>query len=180
MRVFFESWAEIDAFVKRLDLVVCPRCGAQGAMARHGWRRKYDSRGRRRVSGRRIRCLPRRGGCRRTPCLRPGNMLPRRWLDAEELERFIRELMRSRSVKAAWERCDIRMSLDSGYRLYRRLWLCLPILRARLCSRAPPPEDTSRKSALIQAFEHLHSAFQDGGKISSYQQGFQTDFLAVA
>lgn len=179
MRVFFKSWAEIDAFVHRLHLLVCSGCGAQGTMGQHGWRRKYDSSGRLRVSGRRIRCLPRRGGCGKTPCLKPGHILPRRWFDAEELERFIRELMHGRSVKAAWERCGIRMSLDSGYRLCRRLRLCLPILRTRLFTRAPPAA-LSGRSALIQVFEHLHSAFSDDGRISSYQQTFQRDFLAVA
>lgn len=114
-----------------------------------------------------------------TPCLRPGNILPRRWFDAEELQRFIRELMRGRSVKKAWECCGIRMSLDSGYRLYRRLWLCMPVLRTQLCSRAPPPANAGAKSALIQALEHLHSAFSQDGVVSSYQQSFQKDFLAL-
>jgi len=181
MQVFFRSWAEIGAFVEQLHLLVCPRCGAQGSMGPHGWRRTYDSRGRRRTSGRRIRCLPRRGGCGKTPCLRPGNILSRRWIDAAELERFIRELVHGRSVKAAWERCGMRMSLDSGYRLYRRFWLCLPILRTRLCSRAPPPPCGQEKSALHQMFAHLGSALKaDGMGVRTYQQAFQKDFLAVA
>lgn len=115
-----------------------------------------------------------------TPCLRPGNIVPGRWFDAEELESFLRALMRARSVKAAWEATGIRMSLDSGYRLYRRLRLCLPVLRTRLCARAPPPTGAGGKSALRQAYEHLRSAFGDDGRICSYQLAFQTPFLAVA
>ena len=178
--MFFKSWAEIEAFVRGLHEVICPRCGARGAMGPHGVRWRYDSRGRQRRSSRRIRCLPRRGGCGKTPCLRPGNILPRRWFDANDLERFIRELMRSRSVKAAWERCSIRMSLDTGYRLYRRLCRCQPVLRTRLCSRAPPPEEKSAGSALLQVFEHLCSALGDDGAVSAYQLVLQKDFLAIA
>lgn len=179
MRVFFKSWAEIDAFVRGLHEVICPRCGGRGVMRPHGWRWRYDRQGQAHARGRRICCLRRRGGCGKTPCLRPGSVLPRRYFEADDLDRFIAELMHARSIKAAWERCGIRMSLDTGYRLYRRLWLCLPILRTQLCSRAPPPEGRGLESALQQAFEHLCSAFGDDGMVSTYQRVLQKDFLAV-
>ena len=71
------------------------------------------------------------------------------------------------------------LSLDSGYRLYRRLGLCQSVMRTQLCARAPPPK-MKAGAPLLQVFKHLREAFVSGCPIAAYQEHFQKDFLAMA
>ena len=42
MDCFFESWAEIAAFLGRLVFMRCPLCGASGALGSHGFIYGYN------------------------------------------------------------------------------------------------------------------------------------------
>jgi hypothetical protein len=181
MRVFFRTRAEIEQFLARLHLLSCPFCGAVGTLIRHGYIRWFHSPENSGIRAWRIRCKksPRRRGCGRAPSIRLGDVLPRRCFDAKQLWAFIRALQQARSIKSAWERAAIPLSLDTGYRLYRHLGRCQSVLRTHLCARAPPPR-VKTGVPLLQVFTHLEEAFARGCPISAYQEHFQRSFLAMA
>ena len=181
MRVFFRTRTEIEIFLSRLPLLTCSFCGAVGTLVRHGYIRWFHSPEKSGIRAWRIRCKksPRRRGCGRAPSIRLGESLPRRCFDARQLWAFIQALRQARSIKAAWEKADIPLSLDTGYRLYRRLNRCQSVLRTQLYARAPPPK-IKTGAPLFQVFAHLQAAFGDLGPIRAYQEYFQKDFLAVA
>jgi len=108
-----------------------------------------------------------------------GDALFRRCFNAKQLWAFIKALEHARSIKSAWERAAIPLSLDTGYRLYRRLGRCQSVLRSHLCARAPPPK-VKAGVPLLQAFAHLKEAFDRGCPVSAYQEHFQRSFLALA
>lgn len=87
--------------------------------------------------------------------------------------------MRGDSIKAAWEYSGIRLHLENAYRIRHRLLLVQPVLRTRLCSRAPPPTKNTAGSPLLQVFDHLQAAFGTENPISTYQEVLQRDFLAT-
>lgn len=102
MNCFFESWAEIAAFLGRLVFMRCPLCGASGALGSHGFIRGWvDDTGDEGVRARRIRCRPEKGGCGRTWSLRPGDRLFRYCFGTRQAWVFLRGILRGRSVKAA-------------------------------------------------------------------------------
>jgi hypothetical protein len=102
MRIFFEGWDEIDAFLERLAAMRCPACGASGTFARHGFVYGHlDDRGAWGVRARRIRCRPKKGGCGKTWSLRPGARLFRFCFGTQQAWNFLREVLAGRSVKAA-------------------------------------------------------------------------------
>lgn len=183
MRMFFRTWKEIRIVLDNLAAMQCPFCGTSGCLVRHGFIRGFVSHDRRGIRARRVRCKksPRRKGCSRSFSLRIAGTLPRRCFSAKGLWAFIQQLRQGKSIKAAWENSPIRMSLDTGYRLYKRLQLCQPILRSQLCCRSPPPsEKKSAGAPLLQVFDHLRKAFDGDCPVSAYQECFQKDFLAIA
>lgn len=181
MQVFFKTQEEIEGFLTRLPFLRCPFCGAMGTLIRHGYIRWYRSPTDSGIRAWRIRCKksPRRRGCGRAPSIRLGECIPLRCFDARQLWSFIRALQQTRSIKSAWEQADIPLSLDTGYRLYRRLGRCQSVLRTHLCARAPPPK-MKAGAPLLQVFKHLREAFAGGCPIAAYQEHFQRNFLALA
>lgn len=182
MRVFFKTVAEVDAFLECLASVSCPRCGARGAMIRHGcihWFRTPEEHG---IRAWRVHCQKRRGcgGCGHAPSIRLGGYLPGHCCDAGQLWAFMQALIHARSIKAAWEQAGIPLSLDTGYRLHRRMLRCLSVLRTRLCARAPPPEGEKAGTPLHETLAHLTAAFATRNPIADYQVHFQQGFLALA
>ena len=183
MRFFFRNWQDIQIVFEKLAAMRCPFCNVSGTLIGHGFNRGFVAHNRRGVRSRRIRCKksPLRKGCGITFAICPADSLPRRCFSAKGLMSFIEKLRQGKSVKRSWEECGIRLSLDVGYRLYRRLLLCLPVLRTQLCSRAPPPEKKNGAgSPLLQTFDHLEKVFGDKCAISAYQETLQRDFLAIA
>jgi hypothetical protein len=181
MQVFFRTKTEIESFLTRLPFLSCPFCGAAGTLVRHGYIRWCHSPQKSGIRAWRIRCKksPRRRGCGRAPSVRLGDSIPRRCFSARQLWVFIQALLNARSIKAAWERAGIPLSLDTGYRLYRRLGRCQSVLRTHLCARAPPPK-VKTGMPLFQVFAHLKEAFGRGCPIRTYQETYQRDFLALA
>lgn len=173
---------EVEEFLGRLCCLRCPSCGVIGNLIRHGYIRWHSSPEKGGIRAWRIHCQKRRGqgGCGHAPSIRLGDCIPRRCFSAEQLWAFLRALSQARSVKAAWEQAGIPMSLDTGYRVYRRLLRCQSLLRTRLCARAPPPEATSAGTPILLTLAHLKQAFATKHPVSDYQVEFQQSFLAVA
>jgi len=181
MRVFFGTKTEIESFLTRLPLLSCPFCGAVGTLIRHGYIRWFHTPEDNGIRAWRIRCKksPRRKGCGKTRSIRLANAMFRRGFDAKQLWAFLRALQQARSIKSAWERAALPLSLDTGYRLYRRLNRCQSVLRTHLCARAPPSK-VKTGVPLFQVFTHLKEAFGRGCPVGAYQEHFQRSFLALA
>ncbi len=102
MRIFFEDWNEINAFLNQLARMRCPACGAIGSFGRHGFIYGHlDDRGAYGIRARRIRCRPEKGGCRRTWSLRPGDRLFRYCFGTKQAWAFLKGILNGRSIKAA-------------------------------------------------------------------------------
>lgn len=168
-------------FLSRLSLLCCPFCGARCTLVRHGFVRWFVSPEKHGIRAWRLRCKKsaRRNGCGKSWSIRLSQCIPRRCFSASQLWAFIRKLLTERSVKRALERSEIPISLDTGYRLCRRLCLCQSVLRTHLCARAPPPK-IKAGTPLLQVFAHLKEAFGRGCPIRGYQETFQRSFLAIA
>lgn len=183
MRFFFRTWRDIRIVIANLSAMNCPKCGMAGTLILHGFLRGFLSPKRRGIRGRRVRCKKskRRKGCGVTFSLKLAATLPRRCFRARGLWAFIQRLRDGMSVKAAWEQCGIRLSLDTGYALYKRLQLCQPVLRTQLCSRSPPPKEGSgAASPLLKVFDHLQVVFGDESTVTAFQEALQRDFLATS
>ena len=182
MCVFFRTAEEIEIFLDQLPSLVCPFCGAVEVVIRYGTIRWSHSPERCGIRAWRVRCKksPHRNGCGVTWSIRLGDSLLRRSFSAQQLWAFLSELLKARSIKQAWERAKIPLSLDSGYRLYRHLCRCQSVLRTQLCARAPPPAGRTGVP-LFQVFHHLKEAFAAATcQICAYQVHFQRSFLATA
>jgi hypothetical protein len=182
MPTFFQTREEIEFFLDHLVSLVCPFCGAVEVVIRHGYIRWSDSPEQQGIRAWRVRCKksPQRNGCGTTWSIRVGDRLPHRTFSALHLWAFLTQLQQACSIKNAWERANIPLSLDTGYRLYRHLRQCQSVLRTHLCARAPPPE-AKTGVPLFQVFHHLQEAFATATcQISAYQTHFQRSFLATA
>lgn len=181
MQGFFKTAEEVELFRDKLPFFRCPFCGTTGALIRHGYTRWSHSPHKSGIRGWRVRCKSgdRHAGCRATWLLRRGDTLPRRCFSATQLWAFIRTLLDARSLKSAWERSGFPCSLDTAYRVRRRLVRCQSVLRTRLSDRAPPPE-VKTGVPLFQVLAHLRKAFGNESPIERYQESVQRDFLATA
>ena len=181
MQFFFQTVEEIGMFRSTLPFCRCPACGMIGAMIRHGYTYWSISPTENGIRGWRIRCKSsnHHEGCGATWLLRLGDTLPRRCFSAKQLWAFIQTLLDTRSLKQAWERSGFPCSLDTAYRVYRRLQRCQTVLRTHLCARGPPPRGKTGVP-LFHVFAHLEKEFGILSPITAYQISFQKDFLAVA
>lgn len=181
MPLFFSTPEEIEAFRSTLPVCRCPFCGLVGALIRHGftyWSHSPKENG---IRGWRVRCNPtnHHSGCGATWLLRRGDTLPRRCFSAKDLWTFIQAILDSRSLRNAWERSGFPTSLETAYKVYRRLVRCQSLLRTRLCDRGPPPK-IKTGVPLFQMFAHLQEEFGNVSPVGGYQESFQRDFLATA
>lgn len=181
MQVFFRTLGEKERFLSQLSLLHCPSCGTVGTLIRHGFIRWSDSPEKSGIRAWRIRCKksPRRRGCGRAPSVRLGDSIPRRCFSAQQLWAFIQALLRERSIKRAWERAGIPLSLDTGYQIYRHLCRCQSVLRTHLSARAPPPT-LKAGVPLFHVFAHLKEVFGRECPVRAYQETLQRNFLALA
>ncbi|MCK5806312.1 MAG: hypothetical protein KAI66_26005 [Lentisphaeria bacterium] len=184
MQRFFSNKGELEGFCRRLPTLVCSRCGATGRFVRHGYIRGAISPGAYGIRGWRIFCdpdSPHGRGCGWGPGLWLSATLLRRCFTAEQLLLFILALCAAGSVRAAWHKSGIGLSMRTGYRLHKRLGLCQSILRTCLRSRAPPPKSKSASSSpLLQVLTHLQETFGKSRAVTAYQEALQKDFLALA
>ena len=181
MQMFFKTAEEVELFRDKLPFLRCPSCGRIGALIRHGYTRWTHSPHKSGIRGWRVRCKPGdlHQGCGGTCLLRRGDTLPRRCFSSTQLWAFMQVLLDARSLKSAWERSSLPASLDTAYRLYRRLLRCQSVLRTHLCARGPPPK-AKTGVPLFQVLAHLEKAFGNDSPVERYQESLQRDFLATA
>ena len=183
MRVFFRTIQDIEVFRSNLHMVRCPKCGRTGSMVKHGYTHGFSKDAQKQKERRRWRiyCKPNksRNGCGHAPSVALSETIPHHCFSTFDLWRFILALKKSRSIKSAWESSGMQRSLDTGYRLFKRLHLCQSRLRTNLISRAPPPAE-GNASALFQVFEHLKESFGNDDPASHYQECFQQGILATS
>lgn len=178
---YFSDKKELAWFLNERMQVVCPRCGATGTFVRHGYIRGAVSPTEYGIRGWRIFCdpdSPRGRGCGWAPALWLSRTILHRCFTAEQLLVFIFALIAGLSVRAAWRRSGIGLSLVTAYRLHKRLDECQSVLRTRLSSRDPPAKNTeSAGTPLLQVLTLLQETL---GSVAAYQEELQRDFLAVA
>ena len=159
----------------------CPRCGRTGFLIRHGFLRGYADSGEAICErGQRFFCSNRyrRGGCGKTFCILFAEILPRMALRASTFWKYIDGVRRGLSRKAAWEQLRIGPSLQTGYRLWRRLERSQTALRSLLAREGPPPA-AETDQPIFQLLAHMETAFaQATCPISAFQARFQHPFLS--
>lgn len=181
MQRYFSNKGAVDRFLSERMQKVCPRCGATGTFVRHGYIRGAVSPTEYGIRGWRIFCdpdSPHAQGCGWAPALWLSRTLLHRCFTAEQLLVFIFALIAGLSVRAAWRRSGIKLSLVTAYRLRKRLDRCQSVLRTHLSSRDPPAKGTeSAGTPLLQVLTLLQKTL---GSVAAYQEELQRDFLAVA
>jgi len=113
------------------------------------------------------------------PSIRLSGSLIRRYFTTGQLLLFMLALCEGAPVHAAWRQSGFPSSRRTAYRLRRRLMLCRSVLRSRLCTRAPPSGKECAGPAEESVFRHLQETVGVHRTISSYQETFQRDFLAL-
>lgn len=127
--------------------------------------------------GQRVFCSNRgnRTGCGKTTALVLCDVLPRHTVGAKALWAWVIGLLGGKSVRQA--SMKLPFALETFRSLKTKITRDLDRIRTRLMGLSPPP--SSRQSeALLQTFEHLHSAFAASAcPVASFQLHFQTPFL---
>jgi len=160
-------------------MLMCPVCKKIGTMVKHGYKYTYSSKADKSIRLWRIRCSKERNGCGYAPGLSLSETIPFYSFTASELWLFILALIKTTSINAAWNCAKIGTSVNTGYRIYKRLLLCQSRLRTNLTSRAPPPK-AENAGILFQVFAHLKEVFGGQKTITEYQQYFQKSILSAA
>lgn len=178
---FAQNQQELDALCLRTKLRACPHCGRVGALILHGFLRGNAERTACRiVRGRRFFCSNRhrRQGCGRTHSVLLAELLERCTVTTATLSDFVAGVSRGQSRHATWKRLTTgTFSLQTGYRIWRRLTLALPHLRSRLVAETPPPE-SSNKEPLSQLIEHCRLVCQSSdAPFARFQNRFQVPLL---
>jgi hypothetical protein len=129
-----------------LKLAPCPHCRRTGALNGHGLLRGYaEGESAVVVRGRRVFCSnrARRPGCGQTFSVRLRAVLAGFVVRTLTLWLFVSAVVSGLTRRAAWLRATgatgAKLSLSSGYRLWRRLSAAQSALRARLWREAPAP-----------------------------------------
>jgi len=177
---YVASFADFEPFRQGLKLMPCPHCGAVGFLICHGFLRGYNEEGLPGfVRGRRFYCSNRgrKRGCGRTFSVLLAGVLRRCIVPARTLWQFLQGLWRGLNRKAAWERTTRRFSLETAYRLARRVNRRQSALRTLLARRSAPPQSDSPEP-LVQLLAHLENLFAASAcPIAAFQSEFQQPFL---
>ncbi len=177
---YFSNESELDQYRRSLKSVQCPRCGRVGFLIGHGFLVGYTEAGQEMVfRGRRFFCSNRyrRRGCGRTFSVMLADVLVGFMVRAGTLFAFLRTVAEGASRKAAWEKSAGAFSLESGYRMWRRLSEAQAHIKAMLCRQRPPPYSPSDEP-LVQLLEHLQCVFPlSDCPFEEFQIRFQTPLL---
>ena len=172
--------SELLQYQRELKFVSCPHCGQVGFLICHGFLCGYAETGQEiAVRGRRIFCSNRyrRRGCGRTFSVLLADVLRGFVVRAGTLWRFVLGVIGGLSRKASWERVQTDFSLESGYRLWRRIQGAQSRIRELLCRERPPPQSFSDEP-LFQLVTHLQCVFaSDQCPFAGFQTRFQTAVL---
>ncbi len=171
---------ELQQYRDSLKLSQCPACGRVGFLICHGFLKGYSTVGQDRiVRGRRFFCSNRfrKGGCGKTFSVFLADMLLGFIVTTGILWNFLLGIEADRSPKAAWESAAGNFSIESGYRLLRRLRESQSHLRTFLLKERPPPECDSDNS-LVQLIAHFKTVFPlDACPFTQFQIHFQEALL---
>ncbi len=119
----------------------------------------------------------RRGGCGRTFSICFAEILPRHTVSASLLWQWLIGLLAVDSLKAAAEAARLPFSLETVYRLRRRLHRRLDSLRTALCREQEPPR-SRQADPLLQTVEHLQAVFAHSAcPPAAFQLHFQRPVL---
>ena len=170
----------LEQYRQSLKSTCCPHCGEAEQLISHGFLRGYAEAGSERViRGRRFFCSNRhqRRGCGRTFSILLAQFLRRCIISAESVGRFLAGVCQGQNRKTAWEHTHCRLSLESAYRIAKRVQRMQSRLRTLLCRKGSPP--ASRASdPLCQVLGHLQQAFaRTACPVAAFQVHFQQPFL---
>lgn len=172
-------------FRRTLGTVACPHCAVTGGLIGHGCLRGYiDTGAARAVRGHRFLCSRRacRAGCGLTFSVIFSYLLKGSMVGLRALVPFVRAVVSGSTRRSAWRQVAAKlMSLQTAYRICKRLTLAQIQIRARLCRLCPPPGSSS-SLPLAQLIDHLHDAFPctDTPRcpFEAFQLHFQASLLA--
>lgn len=177
---YINSAADLDQWRNQLKCVPCPHCGATGFLICHGCLRGYgQTKDCSTIRGRRFFCSnrDRRRGCGKTFSILFADLLRNFSVPAATLWNFIKRVANGLSRKAAWEGLDSIFSLETAYRLWRRIRHSQIPIRARLSQEKPPPA-TDSSEPLFEMTAHLQTIFPSAScPITAFQEEFQQGFL---
>lgn len=174
---FFPGLPAMEAFLRRLPGVACPKCRHAGALKRHGFIRGHVSPSEHGIRAWRVFCNPKRGGYGHAPSVRLDASLHHRCVSSAVLWAFLSAWTDKASVREAWEAAGEPLSPDCARRVLRGLHAANAALRATLSARAPPPEDQKgARNPSVQTLLHLRSVFGTEDPIRAYQAGVQEPF----
>jgi hypothetical protein len=144
-------------FKRGLKLRACSHCGRVGFLIGHGCLFGYcDASSQRVVRGHRMFCSDRgrRMGCGCTSSVLFGFLMARFMVSHSVLFAFVGKVVGGKTRHGAWKAMARNaMSLQSAYRLWKRLVASQHHIRARLCAVAPPPPSQSI-SSVAHLLEH--------------------------
>jgi len=180
-KIYCSNEAALQQYRLEIKLEQCPQCGQVGFLIGHGFLRGYSDVGQEYVlRGRRFFCSNRyrRRGCGGTFSVLLADVLLGFVVRAQTLWLFFQAVLKGGlSRKAAWERVKGDLSLESGYRLWRKLLEAQFHIRTMLNRERPPPA-CSDEAPLAQLLAHLRLVFPATDcPFSSFQHYFQTPLL---
>jgi len=177
---YFSNESALDQYRREVKFVPCPHCGRMGFLIGHGFLFGYAEAGQEIVvRGRRFFCSNRyrRRGCGLTFSVLLADVLVGFVVRTYTLFAFLQGVADGLSRKAAWGRVAGSFSLESGYRLWRRLSEAQTHIKAVLCRQRPPPYSTAAEP-LVQVRDHLRYFFPTSDCLfTSFQRRFQTPLL---
>ena len=159
----------------------CPHCGCLGSLNRHSRAVGNDPKAAdgERFRGQRVYCSSRgqRGGCGRTFAFLLADILPRHTLTASLVWPWLVQVLAGLSLNAAAEKLRLPFTLETIYRLGRRLHQRLDALRTRLY-REQSPVASPHADPLRQTVEHLQAVLAGSPcPPADFQLRFQLPFL---
>lgn len=179
-KYYVSSVEEAEQYRLCLKLQPCPHCGSVGFLVCHGFLRGYDEHGEFSVRGWRVFCSNRfrRKGCGGTFSFTLDSVLRRLSISSHTLWGLVCAIAAGAGIKAAWKNAKTSCSLQTVYRLWRRLKFAQSSLRTLLCRESSPPPCLAA-NPLTQLLEHIKTVFPNAScPFAALQNRFQRFLLA--
>lgn len=166
---------ELIEYKKNIKLMDCIHCKRSGCLHSHGYQKGYCEDGK--LGLRRWRVICTKEVCGKTSSTLIGKLLPHHLITSVDLWDFIKGILKGLNPKAAWDATSRTFSLDTAYRLHKKLIDSQTTIRQTLVKEIPPPK-TNSKNPLVQTLEHLKALFPKSDcPIAEYQWQFQRAFF---
>ena len=158
----------------------CPHCGITGFLVCHGFLKGYSVTGQKQVvRGRRFLCSNRfqRVGCGRTFSVLLSEFIRDFMVTTGILWRLLMVVKEGQTVSESWKEIAPEFCVESGHRLWRRLWKSQSSLKTRLNRERPPP-DRQTDDPMLQMAAHFKTVFPlSPCPFAQYQSTFQESLL---